>query len=89
MDFIERMLNEKIAVNCKTIEEARILLEIFRNYGIDFVDRVESLQRVYGDRTCYRIYNSFGYSPVDYYMYHCTGWRIVEFSEIFSERYGG
>ncbi len=96
MELRERLKNNKIAINCDTIEKAKQLFEILDNWNIIWVsgrnlyDYENFRWESSGEKTCYTLRNYFrreddklGYSSIKFYQ--DEGYEIWAFEEFMEE----
>ena len=77
----DKFKTEKIAVHCKTLEEAKKFCDIMKNHKIKYSN---TYWETYKENICYDCENEcFFYCSITWYKGH--GYTILEFSDYFTD----
>ena len=88
--MIDKLINSKIAVHCKTEIEAKILMEIFNSHGITWHGGMPMVRHNvwnrHKEKTCYEITGGHAsYTNLGYFTRN--GWKIIKFKDLVKEDY--
>lgn len=85
LEFIKKFKEEKIAINCATVEETEHFKMLLQKYNFGQYDF--SFNRYYKDHTCYT-YNFNDYHLLQFAsneFYASQGWEIIQYKDIFKK----
>lgn len=85
LEFIKKFKEEKIAINCATVEETEHFKMLLQKYNFGQYDF--SFNRDYKDHTCYT-YNFNDYHLLQFAsneFYASQGWEIIQYKDIFKK----